>query len=72
MVFEGDRELLETLLGNLERPEETRIIRIKDTLHLDSFLVTEPLLGEIRRQEGLTTDGKTVETRFDDKGQLDF
>ncbi len=72
VVFETDRELLETLLGKLERPGAARIIRIRDTLHLDSFLATEPLLGEIRRQEALATEGKAVETRFDEKGQLAF
>ena len=72
VVFETDRELLETLLGKLERPEEARIIRIKDTLHLDGFLAAESLLGEIRGQEPLATDGKRVETRFDDQGRLDF
>ncbi|MHB8909984.1 MAG: nickel pincer cofactor-dependent isomerase, group 22 [Syntrophales bacterium] len=72
VVFESDRELLETLLQKLERPEEARIVRIKDTLHLDSFLATESLLGEIRRQGTLETDGETIATSFDMQGRLDF
>jgi len=72
VVFETVRELLETLLGKLERPEEARIIRIKDTLHLDSFLATESLVGEIRRQDALETDGEMITTSFDAQGRLDF
>ncbi len=72
VVFETDRELLETLLGKLEQPPEARIIRIRDTLHLDSFLATDALLGEIRRQEALETDGEMIATRFDGQGRLDF
>jgi hypothetical protein len=72
VVFETDRDLLEAALGKLDQPEGARIIRMKDTLHLDHFWATESLLGEIRRQESLATDGKMVETRFDEKGQLDF
>lgn len=72
VVFETERELLETVVGKLERPEQARIIRIQDTLHLDSFWATEPLLGEIRKQEALQTDGNAVAMRFDEKGRLDF
>jgi hypothetical protein len=72
VVFETDRELLETLLGKLEWPGEARIIRIKNTLHLDSFLATESLVGEIRRQDALETDGEMITTSFDAQGRLDF
>jgi hypothetical protein len=72
MVFETERELLEAVLGKLERPEEARIIRITDTLHLDRFWATESLHGEIRRQEALATEGEMMETCFDEKGRLDF
>lgn len=70
VVFETERELLDTVLGKLERPEEARIIRIKDTLHLDHLLATESLHAEICRQEALTTDGKMMDTCFDEQGRL--
>jgi hypothetical protein len=58
--------------GKLEHSEGARIVRIKDTLHLDRFRATESLLGEISRQEALATEGTMVETRFNEEGQLDF
>ncbi|MDA8126922.1 MAG: hypothetical protein M0009_17260 [Deltaproteobacteria bacterium] len=72
VIFETEREVLEMVLGKLEHPEKARIIRIKDTLHLDRFWATESLLGEIGRQEALATEGGLVETRFDTTGRLAF
>jgi hypothetical protein len=72
LVFETDRELLETLLAKRERPEKAKMVRIQDTLHLDQFLATEALLDEIRRQSALEVGEELKETCFDNQGRLAF
>lgn len=72
LTFETDREILDVVIGKLEHPEKARIIRIENTLHLDRFLATESLIGEIARQELLETDGEISETSFSPEGCFDF
>jgi hypothetical protein len=72
VTFATDREILDTILQKLDRPEKARIIRIANTLHLDSFLATDALLGEITGHASLETDGKMIETHFSPNGSVDF
>lgn len=71
VTLESDRAIIDTVIRRLKDPEKARIIRIKDTLHLDQFLVTEPLTGEVLRQEQLEILGELIETRFDEKGNVE-
>ena len=59
LTLENDREILDAVLGKLEHPEKARVIRIKNTLELDRFLVTEALSGEILQQPQLEIEGET-------------
>ena len=72
VTFETDRAILDCVLQKLERPEQARLIRIANTLHLDSFLATEALLGEIAGQASLTADGGVIETHFSPDGHVAF
>ena len=72
VTFETDRDILDVILQKLEQPEKARIIRIENTLHLDSFLATESLIGEIARQASLEISGELIETRFSPEGFFDF
>lgn len=70
VTFENDKEILDVVLHKLEHPEKARIIRIKNTLELDQFLVTEALIGEVLEQKQLEVCGEWIETCFDEKGNL--
>jgi hypothetical protein len=72
LTFETDKEILDAVLGKLEHPESARIIRIENTLHLDRFLATESLIGEIAEQGLLETVGEITETCFSSEGYFDF
>ena len=70
VTLESDRAIIDTVTRRLKDPEKARIIRIKNTLHLDQFLVTEPLIEEVSRQEQLEICGELIETCFDEKGNM--
>jgi hypothetical protein len=70
VTLDNDKEILDTVLHKLEHPDKARVIRIKNTLELDRFLVTEALIGEVLAQKQLEVCGDWMETRFDEKGNL--
>ena len=72
VTLETDRDILDTILQKLEQPEIARIIRISDTLHLDSFLATESLAKEIATQATLAVEGDRIKTHFSADGSFDF
>ena len=71
-VLENDKTAIEAALtrGINKQPEELRVVRIKDTLHLDSFDISEGLLAEARENPKLAIAGKPRPMRFDGKGKL--
>lgn len=70
VTLENDKEILDAVLHRLEHSEKARIIRIKNTLELDRFLVTEALIGEVLQQKQLEVCGEWIETCFDGKGNM--
>ena len=54
---EGDRDHL-------------RIVRIKDTLHLGEIWISEPMLEDARKTDGVEIIGEPVEFGFDEMGNL--
>jgi hypothetical protein len=71
MVAKNDRSALEYAFrtcGSIE-PENARIIRIKDTLHLSEMYVSRAILNEIQHQPNIEVIGEYVDI-FDDKGAL--
>lgn len=55
MHFETDREAIEVALGSigLTPPEESRIVRIRNTLHLDEVEVSEVYENDVRKRPDL-------------------
>jgi hypothetical protein len=55
MHFETDREAIEVALGSigLTPPEESRIVRIRNTLHLDEVEVSEVYEKDVRKRPDL-------------------
>jgi hypothetical protein len=71
MVLESDREALEAAVRCNwgVSPEETRFVRIPNTLHLEHLYVSENLLDEVR-QNGAEAVGEPTELAFDENGNL--
>jgi hypothetical protein len=70
--FETDREVLDTALETigLRPPEQARIQRIPDTLHLGEVEVSEPYLPEMAGREDLQTVDSPHPLQFDPHGNL--
>jgi hypothetical protein len=72
MWFETDREALEVGLGmiGLTPPEQARVVRIKNTLHLTEMEVSEAMLGEVKAHKRLRQASDPVIMTFDSTGNL--
>jgi hypothetical protein len=68
VILETDREAIEVAVG--ETPlSELRIVRIKNTLHLENLDVSEALLPEARKL-GLAIAGEPRPLEFDGTGRV--
>jgi hypothetical protein len=70
ITFDHERDILEVILRKMEMPEKARLVRIRNTLHLEEFFVTEALIPEVGKNEKLSLGGELIETSFDDGGNL--
>jgi hypothetical protein len=70
IALENDRIVLETALSHVLDLDHVRMARILNTLYLENFWATEALLPELRKQEGISVDGKPLQLEFDDEGRL--
>jgi hypothetical protein len=73
MHFRTDRECLKACLDTIGMvdPGSARIIRIKNTLTLDSFLVSKALEGEVVSHPSLRLLTPWEQMSFDDSGNLE-
>lgn len=72
MTAESDREAIEWALltiGNIP-PLKARLMRIKNTMHLDKFYVSEALVPEIEADNRLRVASEWQQLAFDEKGTL--
>jgi hypothetical protein len=70
--FESDREVVEAalkIIGTRE-PHEGRVLRIKDTLHLDELEVSEAVLGDANLRTRIEPLGPARPWTFDASGNL--
>ncbi|HSB70423.1 MAG TPA: hypothetical protein VLT62_13935 [Candidatus Methylomirabilis sp.] len=72
MAFETDREAIRTSLGmiGLTPPEQARVVRIKNTLHLTEIDVSESMLAEVKAHDRLSQVTDPVPLVFDGAGNL--
>jgi hypothetical protein len=70
--FDTDREALDAglAIAGTRRPEETRVLRIRNTLCLDEIEVSEPCLGEPERKTEFAPVGAARPLTFDGAGNL--
>jgi hypothetical protein len=73
MVMNTEQEAIQLAVKTVVRvkPQDVKIVRIKNTLHIEHIQVSEPLLAEIRRQpERFEVLGVPLPMRFDSQGNL--
>jgi Lactate racemase N-terminal domain len=72
ITFDTDREAVEAALGTIGvvKPEEARIVRIKNTLLLEELDVSEACLPEVRQRENLEVLWGPKGLVFDGSGGL--
>jgi|OpeIllAssembly_1097287.scaffolds.fasta_scaffold35767_3 hypothetical protein len=72
MAFDTDRQAIETALGmiGLTPPEQARVVRIKNTLHLTEIDCSEALLAEVKGHKRLTPATAPAAMTFDAQGNL--
>ena len=72
MVVENDREALSAAVRCNwgVPPEETRFVRIPNTLHLEHLYVSENLVDEVTRNAGAEVVSEPEDLRFDEAGNL--
>jgi len=69
LVFDTDREAIEMAVGDAPL-NELRLVRIKDTLHLEELEISEALLLEVKKL-GLIVLGEPREMIFDAAGRIE-
>jgi hypothetical protein len=72
MAFDTDRQAIEIALGmiGLTPPEQARVVRIKNTLHLTEIDCSEVLLTEVKGHKRLTPATAPAAMTFDAQGNL--
>ena len=60
------------ILSKMEKPEAARIIRIRNTFSIDTFIATETLFEDIGKNEALSVMGEPMETVFNADHALAF
>lgn len=72
MAFDSDRDAVQTALGmiGLTPPEQARVVRIKNTLHLTEIDVSESMLSEVKANARLSQVTDPAALTFDGSGNL--
>jgi len=70
MAFESEHDILRIVVEKLESAEKARMVRIKNTLHLEEFFVTQALIPEAEKDSSLSLVGELIETSFDEAGNF--
>lgn len=73
ITCENDREAVRIALDYLigpKRPEEARVIHIKDTLTLDHIQVSESLVRELQGRDGFSFEGEPADMSFNATGNF--
>ena len=70
--YPSDREAIEQALASAGTtpPERMRIVRIRDTEHIDTMLVSESMWESLRGRADIEATGEPREMAFDGEGNL--
>jgi hypothetical protein len=72
MVLKNDRLAIQAAIKTCNIPEkrDVRLVRIKNTLQLDTILVSPSLIEEVKGSEDMKIIGEAETMKFDDQGNL--
>jgi len=72
MVGETDKEAIEWafLTAGVLDPEKARVVRIKNTLHLDEIYISESLVPELQGKPGWEIEEREREIKFNAEGKI--
>jgi hypothetical protein len=72
VMMASDRQALQAAVKtcNVRDPDRVRMVRIRNTLHLDTIRLSESLLDEARRHPQIALEGAPEEWQFDERGDL--
>jgi hypothetical protein len=70
ITLDNEKVLIDIVLHKLAQPQNARIVRIKNTLHMDEFFATEILEAEAKKNNKLRIKRTKFYTSFNDKGDL--
>ena len=72
VLMDSDRLAIQAAVKTCNIPDarQVRLVRIRNTLHLDTILVSEPMLDEARRHPGISVLGEPQGWGFDGAGNL--
>ena len=70
ITLENDRTAIETALGAVPVLQKAAVVRIKNTLMLETFWASEALLPALRKLDHIDIDERPLKMRFDQNGRL--
>ena len=70
LALENDRAVMAAALSQVPQPDQVRMVRIVNTLSLETLWATEAVLSELRAQEGIMVDDTPLALEFDAEGRL--
>ena len=70
IALKDDQVAIDTALSKIVEPEKTRMVRIKNTLELETFFTSKTLIPELREKESIIVSENAIPFEFDNKGRL--
>ena len=70
IALEDDRAVLEAALNRFPDPKRVRMMRIVNTLYLETLWASEALLLELREKDNTVVSEKPLQFQFNDEGRL--
>jgi hypothetical protein len=70
--YDSDREAIDTALTTigLVKPQEAKIVHILDTLRLEEMFISEVMIADAQKNNGISVVGSPRHLKFDKKGNL--
>jgi len=70
IALENDRQVIETAISRVPDLNRIRMARIVNTLNLETFWATQPLLSELEENGGVSVDEQALQLDFDKSNRL--
>jgi hypothetical protein len=70
IALENDRQVIETAISRVPDLNRIRMARIVNTLNLETFWATQPLLSELEENGGVSIDEQALQLDFDKSNRL--